>query len=131
MGPNAQGKALRLVLGIASIHSVALGVAIYFFTRPLLTLTGFIEQIDPFYPRQSGVFLVAFGVGYGLASRDPQRHRGLVVLTILSKTLAVVFLLSEAVLFQAPRSVWAAAVLDGAFAAVVAYLAWGLFTRRG
>ena len=130
MGPSAWGKALRLALGIASLHSVVLGLTVYLLARPFLSLFGFETQGDLFYPKQSGVFLLALGLGYGLAARDPLRHPGLVALTIVSKTLAVVFLLSEAILFQAPGFILAAAVVDATFAVAIGYIAWGYYKRR-
>jgi len=76
---------------------------------------GFPESSFPFFPSQSGIFLVVLGVCYLLALRDTAFVRVIVV----SKVSAVAFLVVHAGLLGGPDILWAAAAGDGAMLAAV------------
>ena len=122
--------ALRLALAGTSLHSLGLGFMVYGVTRRFLKAAGFDPGEELFYPRQSGAFLVALGLGYGGAALNPDRHAGLVALTIASKAIAVAFLLREARRRGGPRSVLAAGVADALLGLLIAGLALAYYPRR-
>lgn len=103
---------------------------VYGVTRRFLKAAGFDPREELFYPRQSAAFLVALGLGYGGAALNPDRHAGLVALTVASKAIAVAFLPREASRQGAPRSVLAAGVVDALLGLVIAGLALAYYPHR-
>lgn len=86
----------------------------------MLSAFGFPPDVPHFFPSQSGIFLVILGISYLLALAEPS-----FVLTILvSKALAVVFLLIHAALLSAPPIIYAAAAGDGAMLAAMLGSMW-------
>ncbi len=103
-----------------SLHSIVLGIAVYFLTNYLLVL----QELYPsgngslFYPRQAGVFLVILGIAYALAAGNPDRRKSMVFLSIFSKAIAILFLFTEIVVRGAPPVIIAAGVGDALFGIV-------------
>jgi hypothetical protein len=112
---------LRLVVWAIGVHSCGLGVALLVLPLGLTGFLGFPAAATPFFPAQSGAFLLALGICYLLALR----HRTLIVVIVVSKTVAVLFLGVYAGLLGAPPMVWAAAAGDAALLAVT-LVAWRL-----
>jgi hypothetical protein len=121
---------LRIILTAASLHSLGLGLVLSLYTRFFLEITGYGPQTGIFYPQQSGVFLFILGIGYGIAARDPDRHRGLVTLTIISKGLAVIFLYYHVLIVQAPSLILLAALGDTAFFLLLVLFAWANYEQK-
>ncbi|MBN1513342.1 MAG: hypothetical protein JXB13_15100 [Phycisphaerae bacterium] len=105
--------ALRLLLGLIGLHSIGLGLIIYmrpdWFARVILAA----EPETPFFLRQVGVFLVCLGFVYGFPLLDLTRYHRLVLLTIGTKLIAVLFLLTNARLAPASGVIQLAALGDG------------------
>ena len=114
---------LRAVVALIGVHSVLLGLAMLFFPMSFSKLVGFPPAASSFFPSQSGAFLLALGICYLLALRD----RALVWTILVSKTVAVLFLLTHALFLDAPPSVLAAGVGD--FAMLSATL-WAMSVER-
>ena len=114
---------LRVVIALVGAHSVVLGLAMLTAPRELTRLVGLPEAATTFFPSQSGAFLVALGICYLLALRD----RALVWTILVSKSVAVVFLLAHFLFLGAPASVLAAAALDFAMLAATV----GALVREG
>lgn len=111
-------RMVRRLLFAAGLHSFALGAAML--AAPVLVLRTFRFPMPDqlFFPSQSGIFLVVLGLCYLHAVVEPT-----FVWTILvSKSLAVVFLLTHLLFFSAPAIIWAAAAIDGAFFVGAYYL---------
>lgn len=121
---------LQLWLLLLSLHSILLGAAIYLITDLLVGLQGLDLSGSLFYPRQSGVFLIILGVGYGLAAIDPEGRQALVCLAIFSKALAVLFLFSEVLLFGAPSLIITAGVVDAVEGGVLVILSLIFYGER-
>ena len=122
-------RMLRVVLTVASVHSLALGLFLSLYTNPFLELMAFRVQADIFYPQQSGVFLFILGIGYGIAASEPDRHKGLVALAIVSKGLAILFLFYHVLVLQPPEQVLLAAIYDTAFFLMLTFFAWKSYRR--
>jgi hypothetical protein len=114
---------LRVVIVLIGAHSLVLGLAVLTAPRDFTRLVGLPEAASTFFPSQSGAFLVALGLCYLLALRD----RALVWTILVSKSIAVVFLLVHFLFLGAPPSVLAAAALDFAMLAVTV----GAWVREG
>ena len=99
---------LRVVIVVIGAHSVLLGLALLSAPMDFTRFIGFPEAASTFFPSQSGAFLLALGICYLLALRD----RVLVWTILVSKSVAVVFLLTHFQFLDAPPSVLAAAVGD-------------------
>lgn len=117
-------RLLRVVLTIASLHSLVLGFFLGMYTNLFLEFMGFPPRTDIFYPQQSGAFLFILGVGYGIAASDPDRHQGLVVLAIISKGLAVLFLFYHVLVLNAPGQILLAGIYDSLFLLLLSFFAW-------
>jgi len=108
------GGLLRVVVVLIGVHSCALGLALLFAPLAMTGWLGF-EAEAAFFPAQSGAFLLILGVCYLLALRD----RALIAVIVVSKVIAVFFLVAHAAFLDAPPMVWAAATGDAAMLVVL------------
>lgn len=120
---RAYRRALWLGMLLVSLHSVSLGLALLFLTAPTLALFGFPPAPHPFFPRQSGAFLVALGLGYSLALAGLERYRGSVLLALISKAVAVAFLFPYALFLGGAPGVLLAGLGDALWLALLGFLA--------
>jgi nitrite reductase/ring-hydroxylating ferredoxin subunit len=104
----------RLVVIAVALHSVAVGLVLLFATVWGLRLGGFVVPPSLFFARQAGAFHVVVAAGYLI---EYLRHRSVRFL-VLTKTIAVAFLLAETVR-GAPWCVPASAAGDAAMAILV------------
>jgi hypothetical protein len=106
-----------LVLLIA-LHSLILGFAMAFQPTRTLDLFGWDYQGPMFFPSQTGVFLVLFGILFVIFIW----YRRLIWFIIVIKSVAVVFLLSQRCILgpAAPGTILLAAVFDGLMGLAVA-----------
>ncbi len=124
MGPEtpAATRALTLLylcVFLVGLHSLGLGIYIYFFTAGFYDLAYSAEVENFFFVRQAGLFLGCLGLFYWLVLWDMRRYRYLVVLIVVTKILAVVFMLSNAHHTSAPGIVKLASLGDGAMAGLL------------
>jgi hypothetical protein len=113
--PAAGRPAVRLLVLLIGVHSCVLGFAMMFAPRAMGGLLGLEVGPSIFFASQAGIFLLALGACYLLALR----HCSLISVILISKTLAVVFLVVHAGLLDAPPIIWAAAAGDGAMLAAL------------
>jgi Rieske Fe-S protein len=104
----------RLVVTAVALHSVAVGLVLLLATAWGLRLGGFAVPSSLFFARQAGAFHVVVGAGYLI---EHLRYRSVRFL-VLTKTIAVAFLLAETVR-GAPWCVPASAAGDAAMAILV------------
>jgi len=115
------GPARWLILLIAA-HSLILGCLMLFIPNLMLLACGFEQQTPPFFPAQTGLFLMILGACYLASLRMPQ----LILVILISKAAALAFLVTFGLLLGGPLSIWLAAVGDGAMlAAVISALRFG------
>ncbi|MCM2315542.1 MAG: hypothetical protein NDJ92_10370 [Thermoanaerobaculia bacterium] len=111
-------KLLQLVILLVGIHSCVLGLAMLFATRRMVETLGFAPSVPAFFPSQSGIFMLILGLFYLRALAEPAY-----VWTILvSKALAVAFLLMHVLFVAAPPIIWAACAGDAAMLVAVAIM---------
>jgi transcriptional regulator with AAA-type ATPase domain len=111
-------RRLRRDALLIGLHSCILGCAMLLVPSTMAALLGFPEPATPFFASQSGIFLLVLGVCYLLALR----WRALVATIVVSKTLALPFLIAHAAFLDAPAIIWAAAAGDGAMLIAVLWL---------
>lgn len=105
-----------VIVFIVGVHSILLGLIIYFFTDFFYNLF-FAASVDNiFFVRQSGVFLFLAGFFYLYPLVDLKNLRNLLLLVIFSKIVAVAFLIANAGYTAAPLMIYLAAFFDGLMA---------------
>lgn len=110
---------LRAVLLLVGLHSILLGMTIYFFTIPFYQIFFATEPGNIFFVKQSGVFLFLIGLFYLLPLAEAKNNFFAIGLVIFSKITAVIFLLGSASLTPAPAMIHLAALGDGLMAAAL------------
>ncbi len=114
---------LRVTLLLVGLHSVVLGVIVYFFTSQFYQ---FFFSVDPdnfFFIKQSGLFLFLEGLFYLIPLIDMKHYQLVIVVIIFSKAVAATFLIGNAYMTPAPPVLYLAALGDGLMA-----MALSLFT---
>ena len=118
-----------LLVFLISLHSLILGFAMVFRPTWTLNLFGWDYQGPMFFPTQTGIFLILFGILFILFLQ--QRH--LIWFIIVIKGTAVIFLLSQKYSLgsDAPRTILIAAVFDGLMClSVTGILILRIFARK-
>lgn len=103
----------RLILLLVGLHSIFLGLFIYFYTDSFYQMFFSTNAEDIFFVRQSGVFLFLAGLFYLYALIDLKSLYNLIILVIISKFTAVYFLVANARYTLSPQMIYLAAFFDG------------------
>ena len=112
-------RCLALLVFLVGIHSLLLGVFIFCFTEPFYRFFFHAEIDNFFYIRQSGLFLVCLGFFYLSPLLNLAEKHRLITVVILTKVLAVLFLVTHARYVPWPPMVYLAAAADGGMAALL------------
>jgi hypothetical protein len=118
--PAAALTVLHVVVLLVGVHSLILGAWIYFGTGGFYRLFFATEVENFFFVKQAGLFLFCLGLFYLWPVVDIKKHQGAIVVAVLTKVLAVAFLLSNARLTAAPATIVLVAVIDGVLGALLA-----------
>jgi hypothetical protein len=113
---------LRLLLFLVGMHSMGLGVLIYFFTDLFYRVFFLVKIENLFFVRQSGLFLFCLGLFYIVPVIDLKKYHVVIYAVIATKFLAVLFLITNAALAPWPGILQVAAGLDGLMAILMGYL---------
>ena len=103
------------------MHSIFLGIFIYFFTDIFYRQFFAASVQNPFFVRQSGVFLFLAGFFYLFPLLNLKIHYNLILLVIFSKVVAVYFLIANAQFTHTPSMIYLAAFFDGVMALLLVY----------
>ncbi|MEI6206095.1 MAG: hypothetical protein WCP20_04880 [Desulfuromonadales bacterium] len=114
-------KALALVVFLIGMHSLVLGGSIYFFTESFYSLFFHARIENLFFVRQSGLFLFCTGMFYFCPLFDLKERHRMVMVIILIKVLAVLFLITNARSSASPPIILLAAAGDGCMALLLAF----------
>ena len=109
-----------LVVFFVGMHSILLGLIIYFFTGFFYKIIFAATVENLFFVRQSGVFLFLAGFFYLYPLLNLSNLYNLILVIIFSKIVAVIFLISNAGYTAAPVMIYLAAFFDGLMALVLA-----------
>ena len=119
-GNSKEASYIALVVFLVGMHSIILGLFIYFYTDFFYQTFFGAEIENVFFVRQSGIFLFLAGIFYLYPLLGLKNLYNLILLVILSKTVAVFFLISNAGFTSAPFMIYLAAFFDGLMAVVLA-----------
>jgi len=122
---NYRYKTLFWTVLFIGLHSILIGIFIFFFTERFYDLFFMADIQNLFFVRQAGLFLFCLGLFNLSILRGIERNFTLINVTIVTKCLAVFFLAFQAHHAVRPAVIYLAAVLDGAMA-----LALILLSRR-
>jgi len=107
----------RILIFLISLHSVIVGVMLLFFAEWAVNFAGWPSADPIFFIWQAGAFHFVLAAGY-LVEYGRSRT---IMLLLIAKTTAFVFLIGGSLLTDTPWSVWFSGFADGAMA-LVAYL---------
>ncbi len=84
-----------LLMWLVALHSFLVGLALMFMPREYFNLYFNYQPVsERFFSVQAGVFHIVLSIGYGLTAIDWRRFEGVVVLSVIAKFVATVFLFS-------------------------------------
>jgi hypothetical protein len=109
-----------LILFLVGMHSILLGLTIYFFTDFFYRVFFATAIENIFFVRQSGIFLALIGLFYLYPLLNLRTLYNLILLVIVSKIVAVIFLITNAGYTASPLMIYLAAFFDGFMALVLA-----------
>jgi hypothetical protein len=115
-------RQLAVVVLLVALHSVVLGSFIYLFTESFYRIIFHAQVENLFFVRQSGLFLFCLGLFYLAPLTDLQKKYRLVPIVIVTKVLAVLFLVTNAHITRNPANIFLAAFLDGLMALILIVL---------
>ena len=121
-GPDKNSKDLfwaALAVFLVGMHSILLGLIIYFFTDFFYKILFAASVENLFFVRQSGTFLFLAGLFYLYPLLNLKKFYNLILVVILSKIVAVIFLISNAEYTPGPAMIYLAAFFDGLMALVL------------
>ena len=122
-GLRGSGKLLKGTLYIVAGHSFFVGLMLIVQPRVLMTLSGFVNGYERFFPTQAGVFHIVMAVCYYNAGMDPEKNRPLISFSITAKAIATVFLLSYYLIADAKPVILVSAIGDGLMGLLIYMLA--------
>ena len=124
---------LSLLVLLIGLHSLFLGIFIFFFTELFYDLFFSVEIENFFFVRQAGLFLFCLGLFNLAIIVKMKRYYYFVKVIIATKALAFLFLVSHAHLAAWPPIIFAAAIGDGLMALVLIlfYRRAGFITEKG
>ncbi len=100
----------RALIILIALHSIIVGVMLMFFPEWAVEFAGWPGADPIFFIRQAGIFHFVLAAGY-LVEYSRMRT---IILILIAKTTAFVFLIGGSVLIQTPWSVWFSGLADGA-----------------
>ncbi|MDH3349211.1 MAG: hypothetical protein OEM02_14060 [Desulfobulbaceae bacterium] len=110
---NIIRSGLYLSVFFIGLHSMLLGIFIYFFTEKFYNLFFSLSPQNIFFVRQSGVFLFLLGVVYTFPLIRLNQRIYLIKYIIFTKCIAIIFLLINAKISMSPEAIYLAALGDG------------------
>jgi hypothetical protein len=111
-------RAERALVSLIALHSLVVGIFLVFATEWGARLGGFAAVTPLFFARQGGAFHFVAAAVYLI---EYFRYRGLLLL-VLTKSIAVVFLAATSLLTDVPWVVPLSGLADGAMVVLVLWL---------
>lgn len=132
--PTEQEGMIRLSfsLTVTAVHSLLLGIYIFFQTEKFYEFFFGVAVENLFFVKQAGLFLFCMGLFYVVPLLHLKSHKNTINIIILTKILAVVFLLFNFHLVPKAAAILTAALIDALFAMVLIWNSHtaGLLLRR-
>jgi hypothetical protein len=111
---------LKCAVLLVGVHSITLGIFIYWFTATFYRLFFHVDVENIFFVRQSGIFLFLAGLFYLFPLFDIHKFNRIILLVVISKVSAVIFLITNAKETMTPIMIYLAAAGDATMAIALA-----------
>ncbi|UCG27528.1 MAG: hypothetical protein JSV24_11230 [Bacteroidales bacterium] len=85
---------LKPILILVSVHSFAIGSGLIFMPGKLMPFWGLTVPAENFFQIQGGILHYILAIAYFMAATGYNRYQGLLILAIITKFLATLFLFS-------------------------------------
>lgn len=123
---------LSVCVFLVGLHSLTLGSFIFFFTDAFYNFFFGVDVDNPFLVKQAGLFLFCLSLFYLVPLTDLQNKHRMVDLIIVTKVLAVLFLVNSAWLVPRPGPIFLAAAGDALMATLLIFfsLTAGLLLKK-
>jgi hypothetical protein len=122
-------KRLSFVFWLISLHTFFVGLALIFHPPGILRMLGFHSIGEEFFPVQGGVFHILMGIFYLTVVLRVEGFRAVIYLSIITKSMAFVFLLYYYFFGEGIFIVLFSGIVDGALAVVI-ILAYQSYNRQ-
>ena len=122
-------KRLSFVFWVIFLHSFFVGLALIFHPPGVMRLLGFHSIGEGFFPVQGGVFHILMGIFYLTVVLRVEGFRAVIYLSIITKSMAFVFLLYYYFFVDGIFIVLFSGIADGAMAVIV-ILAYQSYNRQ-
>lgn len=102
----------KLLFILIAIHSFVIGSGLLICPVKFLSFFNFSIPDEKFFPMQSGIFHYILTFAYIMIALWPERNHGLILLTIVTKLMATVFLFSYYFLAERGWAILLSGVID-------------------
>jgi hypothetical protein len=110
---------LSICVLLIGLHSLCLGAFVYLFTNTFYDLFFGVAVENFFFVQQAGLFLFCLGLFYLVPLADLKSHHRSLDIIIISKLMAVFFLVSSTHLVPRPLTIVLACIGDGLMAGLL------------
>ncbi len=119
---NNPGKYLSIFLWLVAIHSFSVGVGLIVLPYSFMHYLGYEFCAESFFRCQGGVFHIAVSAGYAMAAYNHRKFECLVILAIIIKFAATIFLFIYSFVGSSIAIIVLSGVSDFIMAIVILYL---------
>lgn len=125
-------RKLAFCILLVAVHSLVLGAFIFFCTEIFYSFFFQSEVESFFYVKQAGLFLFCLGLFYLVPLADLAKNHRAIDIIIVTKLLAVLFLIMHTHMTPRPVIILLAAVIDACMAAMLMYFSFSarLFIKK-
>jgi len=102
----------KIMFILIALHSFIIGSGLIICPGKFLSFFSFNVPAEKFFPMQSGIFHYIMTFGYIMIALWPERNHGLILLSIITKLMATVFLFSYYFLADKGWAVLLSGVID-------------------
>jgi len=117
-------KALSIILFLVSLHSLFIGIGLLVLPDSLMSQMGFYNYQNNFFRYQGGVFHLVMSFAYALSAYNSEKYFGLIILTLIAKFSAFLFLFLYYFLEDKVMIVLISGICDFVMGLVVLYLVY-------
>lgn len=117
----------KLFFLLIAIHSFLIASGLIFFPDKFLSFFSFTIPEVKFFTTQSGIFHYIMSFGYTIIAFWPERNHGLIILSILTKFMATVFLFSYYFFIEKGWAILMCGVIDCMIGLIILWLYFDLY----
>lgn len=102
----------KLMFILIAIHSFVIGSGLIICPVKFLLFFNFNVPVEKFFPMQSGIFHYVMTFAYIMIVLSPARNKGLILLSIVTKLMATIFLFSYYFLAEKSWAILLCGIVD-------------------